>query len=100
VKNLIVNIFQQLQQLFPVHYTEEEQALIGAPTPEQISVLLSAMLLKRPDSFSKSLDEEAPPASENNAEESQEKQTPATDSNVAVSATTVEEKADGENQKE
>nr|CAG4642358.1 EOG090X02EM [Evadne anonyx] len=72
VKNLIVSIFQQLQQLFPVHYTEEEQSLIGAPTPEQISVLLSAMLLKRPDSFNKSLDEEAPPASEKVVEENKD----------------------------
>lgn len=46
VKNLIVNAFQQLNQLLLAHYSEEEQALIAAPTPEQISILLSAMLLK------------------------------------------------------
>jgi len=41
-----VNAFQQLNQLLLAHYNEEEQALIAAPTPEQISILLSAMLLK------------------------------------------------------
>jgi len=72
VRNLIVSIFQQLQQLFPVHYTEEEIALIGAPTPEQISILLSAMLLKRPESSmldSKTLDADAAPTSANVTEE-------------------------------
>merc|ERR1740128_817801 len=128
VRNLIVSIFQQLQQLFPVHYTEEEQALIGAPTPEQISVLLSAMLLKRressPQSFdkeapptsesvveenqekqtpalgSKSFDKEAPPPSESVVEENQEKQTPALGSNIVDSSTIGEEEADGGDQKE
>nr|CAG4649996.1 EOG090X02EM [Sida crystallina] len=52
VKNLIVASFQQLQQLLVSHYSEEEQALIAAPTPEQISILLSAMLLKRSNSGS------------------------------------------------
>nr|CAG4649154.1 EOG090X02EM [Scapholeberis mucronata] len=50
VKNLIVATFQQLHQLLLAHYSEEEQGLIAAPTPEHISILLSAMLLKRPDS--------------------------------------------------
>lgn len=52
MKNLIVNSFQQLHQLLVAHYTEEEQALVAAPTPEQISILLSAMLLRRPESTS------------------------------------------------
>nr|CAG4638302.1 EOG090X02EM [Cyclestheria hislopi] len=52
VKNLIVNNFSQLQQILTTHYTPEEQALIAAPTPEQISVMLTAMLLRRPDSSS------------------------------------------------
>nr|CAG4641520.1 EOG090X02EM [Eurycercus lamellatus] len=52
VKNLIVSSFQQLHQYLLAHYSEEEQSLIAAPTPEQISILLSAMLLKRPESSS------------------------------------------------
>lgn len=44
--------FQQLHQLLLAHYTEEEQTLIAAPTPEQISVILSALLLKRPEAAS------------------------------------------------
>ena len=50
VKNLIVASFQQLHQILITHYSEEEQGLIAAPSPEHISILLSAMLLKRPDS--------------------------------------------------
>merc|ERR1740128_156098 len=100
VKNLIVSVYQQLQQLLPTHYTEEEQALIGAPTPEQISVLLSAMLLKRPESSPQSFDKEAPPTSESVVEENQEKQTPALGSNIVDSSTIGEEEADGGDQKE
>nr|CAG4647727.1 EOG090X02EM [Moina brachiata] len=49
VKNLVVSSFQQLNQLLIAHYTEEEQALVAAPTPEQVSIMLSALLLKRPE---------------------------------------------------
>ncbi|XP_046442585.1 conserved oligomeric Golgi complex subunit 3-like isoform X2 [Daphnia pulex] len=50
VKNLIVASYQQLHQILITHYSEEEQGLIAAPSPEHISILLSAMLLKRPES--------------------------------------------------
>ncbi|XP_057364562.1 conserved oligomeric Golgi complex subunit 3-like [Daphnia carinata] len=52
VKNLIVASFQQLHQILVTHYSEEERGLIAAPSPEHISILLSAMLLKRPESVS------------------------------------------------
>lgn len=48
----MISSFQQLNQLLIAHYTEEEQALIAAPTPEQVNVMLSALLLKRPEATS------------------------------------------------
>nr|CAG4645392.1 EOG090X02EM [Lynceus sp. MCZ IZ 141354] len=47
VKNLVVNAFVQLQQIVVKHYSEEESLLIACPSQEQISVLLSALLMRK-----------------------------------------------------
>nr|CAG4643782.1 EOG090X02EM [Lepidurus arcticus] len=49
VKNLVVNVFIQLHELVFTHHNEEEQLVINCPTQEQISVMLSALLMRRPD---------------------------------------------------
>nr|CAG4651650.1 EOG090X02EM [Triops cancriformis] len=49
VKNLVINLFLQLHQLVSTHYNEEEQLVINCPSQEQMSVMLSALLMRRPD---------------------------------------------------
>jgi hypothetical protein len=43
----MVASFQQLHQILITYYSEDEQGLIAAPSPEHISILFLAMLLKR-----------------------------------------------------
>jgi hypothetical protein len=43
----MVASFQQLHQILITYYSEDEQGLITAPSPEHISILFLAMLLKR-----------------------------------------------------
>ncbi|XP_065202553.1 conserved oligomeric Golgi complex subunit 3 [Planococcus citri] len=47
IKNNIISSFAKMQAVLGENYDTEEQLLIGCPTPEQISVLLSSTLLSR-----------------------------------------------------
>lgn len=46
-KNNIVNTFSKMHALIIENYTMEDQLLIGCPASEQISVLLSSMILSK-----------------------------------------------------
>ncbi|KAL1115827.1 hypothetical protein AAG570_006117 [Ranatra chinensis] len=49
IKNNVIGCFTRLQHLiFSGGYTQEEQSLIGCPTPEQVSILLSSVSLVAP----------------------------------------------------
>ncbi|XP_046384307.1 conserved oligomeric Golgi complex subunit 3 [Ischnura elegans] len=45
IKNNVVGSFAQLQQILNASYTAEEKLLVGCPTPEQASVLLSSSMV-------------------------------------------------------
>ncbi|XKL61877.1 hypothetical protein PGB90_001710 [Kerria lacca] len=47
IKNNIVNTFSKMHALIIENYTMEDQLLIGCPASEQISVLLSSMILSK-----------------------------------------------------
>ncbi|XP_071442927.1 conserved oligomeric Golgi complex subunit 3-like, partial [Hetaerina americana] len=45
IKNNVVGSFAQLQQILNTNYTADEKLLVGCPTPEQASVLLSSSMV-------------------------------------------------------
>lgn len=51
-QNNIVSSFAKLQTMVNEKYETEDQLLIGCPTPEQVSVLLSSTILSKKHSTS------------------------------------------------
>lgn len=59
IKNNIVSTFSKLQTVLNENYQTEDQLLIGCPTPEQISVLLSSTILSKKHCINNDLLKEA-----------------------------------------
>lgn len=58
-QNNIVSTFSKLQTVVNENYQTEDQLLIGCPTPEQVSVLLSSTILSKKRCINNDLPKEA-----------------------------------------